>query len=114
MRRCQMEPVYDSGQRIEEDPGMTGKRLVIEGRVQGVGYRASFADEAERLGLRGWVRNRRSGAVEASVHGEAAALEAIIAWARCGPPAALVSAVTVCEEPEAPLAAAGVAIGPTC
>ncbi|HTD06621.1 acylphosphatase [Undibacterium sp.] len=71
------------------------KRLMIEGRVQGVGYRASFAYKADALGLSGWVRNCRDGSVEACVHGEAAAIEAIILWARRGPPAAQVRNVTI-------------------
>lgn len=71
------------------------KRLIIEGRVQGVGYRASLADEAIALGLRGWVRNRRDGTVEACVDGEMAAIEAIVRWAKRGPPAAHVSNVTI-------------------
>ncbi len=71
------------------------KRLTISGRVQGVGYRASFYDMALSLGLCGWVRNRVDGSVEACVDGEAAALEAIIAWAKRGPPAAQVSHVSI-------------------
>ncbi|SFI03486.1 acylphosphatase [Collimonas sp. OK307] len=71
------------------------KRLTIEGRVQGVGYRVSFADKAVALGLSGWVRNRQDGSVEACVHGEAAAIEAIILWARRGPPAAQVRNVII-------------------
>lgn len=57
------------------------KRLMISGRVQGVGYRAAFYEMAHSLHLHGWVRNRRDGAVEACVEGEAAAIEAIIVWA---------------------------------
>ncbi len=71
------------------------KRLTIEGRVQGVGYRASFANQAIALGLQGWVRNRRDGSVEACVDGDAATLDAIIRWSRRGPPAAHVSNVTI-------------------
>jgi acylphosphatase len=71
-----------------------GKRLIIEGRVQGIGYRASLAQEAIALGLHGWVRNRRDGSVEACVDGDVPALEAIILWAKRGPPGALVSKVT--------------------
>ena len=70
-------------------------RLLIEGRVQGVGYRAAFAKKAAALGLGGWVRNRRDGSVEAGVDGDAQAVEAIVSWARRGPPAALVSNVVV-------------------
>jgi acylphosphatase len=72
-----------------------GKRLVIEGRVQGVGYRASFAEKAIALGLCGWVRNRRDGSVEACVDGDVPAIEAIILWAKRGPPAARVGNVTI-------------------
>jgi acylphosphatase len=72
-----------------------GKRLLIEGRVQGVGYRASLAEEALALGLCGWVCNRRDGSVEACVEGDAHSVEAIIAWSRHGPPAARVTHVTL-------------------
>jgi acylphosphatase len=71
------------------------KRLQIEGRVQGVGYRASFGHQARALGLSGWVRNRRDGSVEACVDGAPAALDAIIAWANKGPPAARVTNVVI-------------------
>lgn len=71
------------------------KRLRIEGRVQGVGYRASLMQEAIALGLHGWVRNRRDGSVEAGVDGDAAAVAAIIAWAKHGPRGAEVTHVTV-------------------
>lgn len=77
------------------------KQLTIEGRVQGVGYRASFAYKALALGLSGWVRDRRDGSVEACVHGDAAAIEAIILWAMRGPPAALVRNVTIEDAAEA-------------
>lgn len=73
------------------------RRLLIEGQVQGVGYRISFAETASALGLAGWVRNRFDGSVEACVHGEAAAIDAIVIWARRGPPAARVRHVTVEE-----------------
>ena len=71
------------------------KHLLISGRVQGVGFRYSMAEEAERLGVTGWVRNRRDGTVEAVVDGVAA--EALLAWARRGPPSARVTDVTVSE-----------------
>jgi acylphosphatase len=71
------------------------KRLLITGLVQGVGYRASFERQAVGLGLRGWVRNRRDGAVEAEVDGDATAVEAIIQWAHQGPPASRVDHVAI-------------------
>jgi acylphosphatase len=71
------------------------RRLVIRGRVQGVFYRESMRMEAARLGVTGWVRNTRASTVEAVVQGSAAAVEAIIAWSRRGPPDADVSGVEV-------------------
>ena len=69
--------------------------LVIRGRVQGVWYRGSMQDEAERLGVAGWVRNRPDGAVEAEVEGERAPVDALIAWAQAGPRGARVTDVAV-------------------
>jgi acylphosphatase len=73
--------------------GDTTVRLLIRGRVQGVGFRYAFADEARSRKLRGWVRNRRDGSVEAIVAGPAADVDAIVAWSRRGPAAAQVTAV---------------------
>lgn len=73
------------------------KHLLISGRVQGVGYRESMCYEAGRLGVTGWVRNRRDGGVEAVVDGQSEALEAIIAWTRSGPRGAHVTGVDVSE-----------------
>lgn len=73
------------------------RRLVITGHVQGVWYRASMAQEAQALGVTGWVRNRADGSVEAMVRGTAEQLAAIILWARRGPPAARVEHVAVEE-----------------
>jgi len=67
--------------------------LCIRGRVQGVGFRDALSREAERLGITGWVRNRAGGDVEAVAQGSAAALDALLAWARRGPPAARVERV---------------------
>jgi acylphosphatase len=73
------------------------KRLRIEGRVQGVGYRAFFAKKARGLGLRGWVRNRADGTVEAGIDGDPDAIDAMMAWAAKGPPSAKVSGVSTEE-----------------
>ena len=67
--------------------------LRAAGRVQGVGYRDALRDAAVAHGLSGWVRNRRDGSVEALLQGGEAAVEAVIAWARRGPPAARVAKV---------------------
>ena len=72
---------------------MIAKHVVVRGRVQGVGYRASMVDAARAIGVAGWVRNRRDGAVEAYVQGEADAVEKMLAWCQRGPPAARVSSV---------------------
>lgn len=76
------------------------KHVYIEGRVQGVGYRASFAALANSLGISGWVRNRRDGAVEALVDGSDDALERLFTWARQGPPASRVDKITVTDTDE--------------
>ena len=78
------------------------KRLRISGLVQGVGFRASLADEARLRGLAGWVRNRSDGSVEALVHGDAQEIDALLAWARRGPRAARVDRVDVEEASIAP------------
>jgi len=68
-------------------------RLVIHGRVQGVGFRAFVLRQATRLGIRGWVRNRRDGTVEAMLIGEPEALAAIETACRRGPTLAAVREV---------------------
>lgn len=77
-----------------------GKRLTINGLVQGVGYRMAFADAANALGLSGWVRNRLDGSVEACVHGDTHAITEIVTWAKNGPPAARVESVHVFDSDE--------------
>ncbi len=73
-------------------------RVQIEGLVQGVYFRAHTEEEAVRLGLSGWVRNRPDGGVEAVFEGEAAAVERMLAWCHRGSPRALVRRVTVQAE----------------
>ena len=72
---------------------MKTRQIRVTGRVQGVGYRDALRREALRLGVRGWVRNRRDGSVEALLQGEPDQLEALVAWARRGPPLAAVARV---------------------
>jgi acylphosphatase len=82
------------------------KRLVIRGRVQGVGYRDSAVQAAFELGVLGWVRNHRDGSVEAHVQGAPAMVERFAVWCRRGPPLARVSEVTIVEvEPDDSLSA---------
>ena len=82
---------------------MVSLRLEISGRVQGVGFRYSMRDEATRRGVRGWVRNRRDGSVEALAQGEPAAVQALVDWARRGPPGARVTEVRASAAEEAAL-----------
>ena len=76
---------------------MIARRLVVRGRVQGVGYRDAMIAAAYASDVRGWVRNRRDGSVEAHLQGRAEDVEALVAWSRRGPPAARVSEVRVDE-----------------
>jgi len=75
------------------------RRVVIDGRVQGVGFRASCALRAEAAGLAGWVRNLPDGQVEAVFEGSAEDVAALLGWCRIGPPSAHVTRVTSTEEP---------------
>ena len=70
-------------------------RVAVRGTVQGVWFRGWTAETATRLGLDGWVRNRRDGSVEAHFQGDAAAVERMIAACHRGPSAARVSAVEI-------------------
>ena len=73
-------------------------RVIVEGRVQGVFFRAYTKEEADRLGLGGWVRNRHDGSVETLIEGEAAAVDRMIGWLHEGSPMANVIRVQVAEE----------------
>ena len=73
--------------------------LLIEGRVQGVGFRWSFMEQARELGLDGWVRNRSDGSVEAVLIGDAEAVDTLTVWAHHGPTSARVDRVTINDEP---------------
>ena len=64
---------------------MRAVRIVVGGRVQGVGYRAFVARRAQELGLGGWVRNRPDGRVEAEAAGAEEALQQFVAALRAGP-----------------------------
>lgn len=81
--------------------------VTLRGRVQGVGYRAWCADEARMRGLRGWVRNRAGGAVEAVIAGDAALVAAMVEACRAGPPGARVDDLLLHDASDAALAAGG-------
>lgn len=83
---------------------MRARRLRIEGRVQGVGYRDWLVREASRRGLEGWVRNRADGSVEALLAGEEAAVQAVLSACRRGPPLARVERIeeSFADPPEGP------------
>lgn len=74
------------------------RRVVIRGRVQGVAFRWETRREAERLGVRGWVRNRADGAVEGRFEGPPEAVEALTDWCRRGPAMAAVASVETSPE----------------
>ena len=73
-------------------------RVTIEGRVQGVFFRASTVEEAVRLRLKGWVRNCPDGSVEVLAEGTKENVDALVQWCRQGPPGAHVHAVRVTWE----------------
>ena len=72
---------------------MTARLVRIRGRVQGVWYRSWTVEQAVQRGLRGWVRNRQDGSVEALFAGEPAAIEEMIAVCRKGPRLARVDSI---------------------
>ena len=79
----------------------TRRRVLVHGRVQGVGFRFAVASRAKTRGVAGWVRNRADGTVEAVVEGEPSAVESVVAFCRDGPRGARVDVVDVVdEEPE--------------
>jgi acylphosphatase len=80
------------------DPRTVRVRARVEGTVQGVFYRASTKDKAVELGVVGWVRNCSDGSVEISAEGNREAVDALINWARQGPPMAQVQALKVEED----------------
>ena len=76
------------------------RRVLVEGSVQGVGYREFTRRAALRLNVSGWVRNRYDGAVEALIRGSPAAVEALIAEMRQGPRFAFVESLSLVEHDE--------------
>lgn len=79
------------------------RHVIVRGQVQGVGYRAFVEHEAQRRRLRGWVRNRRDGTVEAVFVGPRAVVDAVVEACRRGPMSAQVIAVDQREGTDADL-----------
>jgi acylphosphatase len=73
-------------------------RLLISGRVQGVGFRFSTREAAIQRGVNGWVRNLSDGRVEAVLEGSQPDVQSMIEWCHQGPPAAIVQQVSVHQE----------------
>ncbi len=78
---------------------MVRKRVFVSGRVQGVFFRYSTQEKAMELGVKGWVRNRFDGRVEALLEGEEKDVDKLIEWMKKGPPGAKVTKLEVIEEP---------------
>lgn len=78
---------------------MVRAHLIIEGRVQGVSFRASTVEAARSCGVYGWVRNNPNGTVEAVLEGEEERVGRLIEWCRTGPPLARVERLNLSWEP---------------
>ncbi|MBX3239340.1 MAG: acylphosphatase [Chitinophagaceae bacterium] len=78
---------------------MVHKKIQVTGKVQGVFFRGSTREQAEKLGVRGTAQNLRDGSVEIFAEGEAPAVQALIDWCRTGPPRAVVEKVVIEEKP---------------
>jgi acylphosphatase len=74
------------------------RRVIVNGRVQGVGFRFTIARAAQVRGVAGWVRNRRDGTVEAVFEGEPEAVDSLVRVCEDGPRGAAVERVEVFEE----------------
>ncbi|MDD3471343.1 MAG: acylphosphatase [Syntrophaceae bacterium] len=74
------------------------RRVEISGRVQGVSFRAYARSEARRLGLKGWVRNRADGSVEAVIEGPPQVVYSMITWFKKGSPFSRVDDIRIREE----------------
>jgi acylphosphatase len=85
----------------EAAPSPIRRRVIVDGRVQGVWYRESCRTEAVARSVGGYVRNCDDGTVEAAFEGSLPAVEAMIAWCRSGPPHASVTSVV--STPETPI-----------
>lgn len=81
---------------------MAAARFLVEGKVQGVFFRASTRAQAVSLGLHGWAKNLADGRVEVVAAGDPHALDALAQWLEDGPPSARVDRVLREDAPEVP------------
>lgn len=80
------------------EPERVRRRVIVDGRVQGVFFRDSCRRVASAAGVAGWVRNLDDGRVEVVAEGPEAAVERVVAWCHRGPPDAVVTSVAVAVE----------------
>jgi acylphosphatase len=77
------------------DEDLARVTVLVMGDVQGVFFRASALEQAQSLGLSGWVKNLAGGEVEVTAEGPRFQLEQLVEWCKHGPPAARVDDVSV-------------------
>lgn len=95
-------PFFADYFQLSQNHAMTTRYLLIKGKVQGVFFRASALEMAEKLGLVGWVQNTSEGYVEATITGTVEAVDAFTRWCWEGPSRAKVTSVEVREEATTP------------
>jgi acylphosphatase len=76
---------------------LTNKRvhIIVSGIVQGVFFRANTLQEANQLGIYGWVRNLNDGRVEIMAEGESSLIEKMVSWCKVGPPGAQINRIDI-------------------
>jgi acylphosphatase len=79
-------------------PAVVRRRVIVHGRVQGVGFRLAVARSADSRAVRGWIRNRSDGTVEAVFEGAREQVESLVELCRKGPRGAAVARLEVVEE----------------
>jgi len=76
---------------------MIARRIVVRGRVQGVGFRQATLEAAASCAVAGWVRNRVDGTVEVFAQGDAREVARLVEWCRIGPRAARVTGIDIAD-----------------
>jgi acylphosphatase len=88
----------DSQSSTAKIEGMIRRRVIVNGRVQGVFFRDGCQREAVALGVAGWIHNNDDGSVEAALEGDPDAVERVVSWMRVGPSGAVVTDVNITDE----------------